>query len=196
MKKKTVVGILVLSLVVLGACSSHKKQETTTKTTKSEQSSEKQTQIEKKASSEQSESSEVTVSSSDGTTTQSVEQAPERDLNPDAIDQGDLSTLVGGWKNGDGESLMINADGSGTITIVGSGTYPCQVKTAATDPDTMEPGVSRIGLGYGPSGSAMPLFKIGVPDSYGDQSDTSRPRLLLTTHAGHHATSEYFYRVN
>jgi len=41
---------------------------------------------------------------------------------------------------------------------------------------------------------AVGLFKIGFENPDGDQSDKSKPRLVVTQSAGNYPADQYFYR--
>lgn len=46
----------------------------------------------------------------------------------------------------------------------------------------------------GPTGAALLLYKIGVENPNGDQSDKTKPRLLITQDSGNYPAEEYYYR--
>ena len=46
----------------------------------------------------------------------------------------------------------------------------------------------------GPTGAALLLYKIGVENPNGDQSDKTKPRLLITQNSGNYPAEEYYYR--
>jgi len=43
--------------------------------------------------------------------------------------------------------------------------------------------------------AAIGLFKIGFKNPMGDQSDSSRPRLIITQSAGNYDEDFYYYKV-
>lgn len=43
-------------------------------------------------------------------------------------------------------------------------------------------------------GAAIGMFKIGELNKYGDQSDTSQPRLVITQNSADFPADLYFYR--
>ena len=109
----------------------------------------------------------------------------EVDLDIEAIENGDISTLVGTWRNGHGNELIINSDGS-----TGDGN---RIKVIKDSSKTSS--VPYVSLQSGHTSAAVGLFKIGFKNPMGDQSDSSRPRLVITQSAGNYKAESYFYRV-
>ena len=109
----------------------------------------------------------------------------EVDLDIEAIENGDISTLVGTWRNGHGNELIINSDGS-----TGDGN---RIKVIKDSSKTSS--VPYVSLQSGHTSAAVGLFKIGFKNPMGDQSDISRPRLVITQSAGNYKAESYFYRV-
>jgi len=109
----------------------------------------------------------------------------EVDLDIEAIENGDISTLVGTWRNGRGNELIINSDGS-----TGDGN---RIKVIKDSSKTSS--VPYVSLQSGHTSAAVGLFKIGFKNPMGDQSDSSRPRLVITQSAGNYKAESYFYRV-
>jgi uncharacterized protein (UPF0333 family) len=115
--------------------------------------------------------------------------APEtkKDLDPVAITSGDFSTLVGTWKNGLGNSFTVHADGSiagldnGTLQLVQNANSASKIPYLAL----------RTGA---VGGSALGLLKIGFTNPDGDQSDQTKPRLIITQSAGNYPANQYYYR--
>ena len=106
------------------------------------------------------------------------------DLDTTAINAGDFTTLVGIWKNGKGESLIIHPDGS-------TNTGGMITKDSPTDESRP---ITSLSIRWGPTGAALLLYKIGVENPNGDQSDKTKPRLLITQDSGNYPAEEYYYR--
>lgn len=105
MKKTKFLSLLLLSFVVLGACSNTEKRTTQTSKSKTAQNSKLKDDI--KQSSADSTTPEVSAPA-----LQVENTATEHDLDIDAINHGDITTLIGTWQNGRGETLAIAADGT------------------------------------------------------------------------------------
>ena len=109
----------------------------------------------------------------------------EVDLDIEAIENGDISTLVGTWRNGRGNELIINSDGT-----IGDGNRIKVIKDSSK-----KSGVPSVSLQSGHTSAAIGLFRIGFKNPMGDQSDSSRPRLIITQTAGNYKAESYYYRV-
>lgn len=109
----------------------------------------------------------------------------EVDLDIEAIENGDISTLVGTWRNGRGKELIINSDGT-----TGDGNRIKVIKDSSK-----KSSVPYVSLQSGNTSAAIGLFKIGFKNPMGDQSDSSRPRLIITQSAGNYDEDFYYYRV-
>lgn len=109
----------------------------------------------------------------------------EVDLDIEAIENGDISTLVGTWRNGRGNELIINSDGT-----TGDGNRIKVIKDSSK-----KSGVPSVSLQSGHTSAAIGLFRIGFKNPMGDQSDSSRPRLIITQTAGNYKADFYYYRV-
>lgn len=109
----------------------------------------------------------------------------EVDLDIEAIENGDISTLVGTWRNGRGNELIINSDGT---TADGN-------RIKAIKDSSKKSSVPYVSLQSGHTSAAIGLFKIGFKNPMGDQSDSSRPRLIITQSAGNYNADVYYYRV-
>ena len=109
----------------------------------------------------------------------------EVDLDIEAIENGDISTLVGTWRNGSGNELIINSDGT---TADGN-------RIKAVKDSSKKSSVPYVSLQSGHTSVAIGLFKIGFKNPMGDQSDSSRPRLIITQSAGNYNADVYYYRV-
>ena len=108
----------------------------------------------------------------------------EKDLDIAAINGGDFSSLVGTWRNGKGAEIVIQADGK----VKGQGSLK-----AVADSDKKSK-IPYVEMKMGETGAAIGLLKIGFQNPDGDQSDTSKPRLVLTQSAGNYPADQYFYR--
>lgn len=109
----------------------------------------------------------------------------EVDLDIEAIENGDISTLVGTWRNGRGNELIINSDGT-----TGDGNRIKVIKNSSK-----KSGVPSVSLQSGHTSAGIGLFRIGFKNPMGDQSDSSRPRLIITQTAGNYKAESYYYRV-
>ena len=109
----------------------------------------------------------------------------EVDLDIEAIENGDISTLVGTWRNGRGNELIINSDGT-----TGDGNRIKVIKDSSK-----KSSVPYVSLQSSHTSVAIGLFKIGFKNPMGDQSDSSRPRLIITQSAGNYDEDFYYYKV-
>lgn len=109
----------------------------------------------------------------------------EVDLDIESIENGDISTLVGKWRNGRGKELIINSDGT-----TGNGNRIKVIKDSSK-----KSSVPYVSLQSDHTSAAIGLFKIGFKNPMGDQSDSSRPRLIITQSAGNYDEDFYYYRV-
>ena len=109
----------------------------------------------------------------------------EVDLDIEAIENGDISTLVGTWRNGRENELIINSDGT-----TGDGN---RIKVIKDSSKTSS--VPYVSLQSSHTSAAIGLFKIGFKNPMGDQSDSSRPRLIITQSAGNYDEDLYYYKV-
>ena len=109
----------------------------------------------------------------------------EVDLDIEAIENGDISTLVGTWRNGRGKELIINSDGT-----TGDGNRIKVIKDSSK-----KSSVPYVSLQSSHTSAAIGLFKIGFKNPMGDQSDSSRPRLIITQSAGNYDEDLYYYKV-
>jgi hypothetical protein len=109
----------------------------------------------------------------------------EVDLDIEAIENSDISTLVGIWRNGRGNELIINSDGT-----TGDGNKIKVIKESSK-----KSRVPYVSIQNGHTSAAIGLFKIGFENPMGDQSDSSRPRLIISQSAGNYDEDFYYYRV-
>ncbi len=191
MKKTIILGVLLSSLALFG-CAHENKNKDTKKESKTEKSSSKQTSSETATSEEKkSDVPEQSASQTDQSTTQPESSTPvaEKDLNVDAIRSGDYTTLVGEWQNGDGETLVINLDGTTNKGF--------NIKGVQNDPSTKVPYI-YYGYNDGPGAKAISsllLFKIGFSNPDGDQSDQTKPRIVITQNTLNYPAGSYYYRI-
>ena len=81
--------------------------------------------------------------------------------------------------------MIINSDGT-----TGDGNRIKVIKDSSK-----KSGVPSVSLQSGHTSAAIGLFRIGFKNPMGDQSDSSRPRLIITQTAGNYKAESYFYRV-
>jgi hypothetical protein len=126
----------------------------------------------------------VTASSSE-----TVKGNFDLDLDPEAIRNGDFTTLVGTWKNGRGETMEIENDGTvnGTGIITPKDAFDSE-STISSVP--VQPKDSPTG------GYVLFLFKIGDVNPNGDSSDQSKARLIGTQDSLISSAEDYYYRAS
>ncbi|OFI46791.1 hypothetical protein BG262_03060 [Floricoccus penangensis] len=197
MKNKKIIFLSVVVLLAAAGCSNKKSDaKTSTSSSTSISSTKSSTASTTNSTIPESEidnnsdvqSSDVQNSENDqnGETGSNAQQPTitDGDLDIQAINNGDFSTLVGTWKNGKGNIITINADGTtnGNMTI-----------KAVKDSDKTSK-VPYVGISNGETGAAIGLFKIGFKNPDGDQSDSSKPRLIITQSSNNFPADEYYYR--
>ncbi|EGO2576958.1 DUF6287 domain-containing protein [Enterococcus faecalis] len=180
------VGLAVLSLT---ACREPKEKKVTASTeasSKVEETNEKMSETIDKTNEQASSSveSNESVKNEEPTAYGNNSQLTVADLDTTAINAGDFTTLVGTWKNGKGESLIIHPDGS-------TNTGGMITKDSPTDESRP---ITSLSIRWGPTGAALLLYKIGVENPNGDQSDKTKPRLLITQDSGNYPAEDYYYR--
>ncbi|EGO8274267.1 DUF6287 domain-containing protein [Enterococcus faecalis] len=180
------VGVAVLSLA---ACREPKEKKVTAPTeasSKVEETNEKTSETIDKTNKQVSSSveSNESVKSEEPTADENNSQLTVADLDTTAINTSDFTTLAGTWKNGKGESLIIHPDGS-------TNTGGMITKDSPTDESRP---ITSLSIRWGPTGAALLLYKIGVENPNGDQSDKTEPRLLITQDSGNYPAEEYYYR--
>lgn len=180
------VGVAVLSLA---ACREPKEKKVTAPTeasSKVEETNEKTSETIDKTNKQVSSSveSNESVKSEEPTADENNSQLTVADLDTTAINTGDFTTLAGTWKNGKGDSLIIHPDGS-------TNTGGMIAKDSPTDESRP---ITSLSIRWGPTGAALLLYKIGVENPNGDQSDKTKPRLLITQDSGNYPAEEYYYR--
>lgn len=100
----------------------------------------------------------------------------------EAIMKGDYATLVGIWRNGEGLEVIISADGK---TNRNESILPNSISNSK---------FPTLNIRSGNSGAMIALFKIGFRNPYGDQSDSSRPRLVFGQNIGNVPAEQYYYK--
>lgn len=183
--KVTVLGCSLVALFLLGGCAGGNGDNTAS----SQQSTTAITSNEVTASTssinEALQSTTTEETPSDIQASSAVEEQPVvADLDIEAINNGDLTTLVGTWMNGNGDVLVINADGTtnGNYTIH---SVPDSDKTSK---------IPYANLSDGTVGAALGLYKIGFENPDGDYSDTTAPRLTIAQQGGAYSAEGYYYR--
>lgn len=189
MKKGILAFFVVLAVLSLTACREPKEKKVTASTeasSKVEETNEKTSETIDKTNEQASHSveSNESVKNEEPTADGNNSQLTVADLDTTAINAGDFTTLVGTWKNGKGESLIIHPDGS-------TNTGGMITKDSPTDESRP---ITSLSIRWGPTGAALLLYKIGVENPNGDQSDKTKPRLLITQDSGNYPAEEYYYR--
>ncbi|MDU1650466.1 MAG: DUF6287 domain-containing protein [Enterococcus faecalis] len=189
MKKGMLAFFVVLAVLSLTACREPKEKKVTASTeasSKVEETNEKTSETIDKTNEQASSSveSNESVKNEEPTADGNNSQLTVADLDTTAINAGDFTTLVGTWKNGKGESLIIHPDGS-------TNTGGMITKDSPTDESRP---ITSLSIRWGPTGAALLLYKIGVENPNGDQSDKTKPRLLITQDSGNYPAEEYYYR--
>lgn len=113
MKKAVILGFLLCSTLLVG-CSNNKKITEVSKENKIEKSASKNSVTEKTSSkSEVTKSTEQTVSESASQNPSQSAAEPvvtEQDINPGAIFNGDISSIVDKWEDTKGDYIIIKSD--------------------------------------------------------------------------------------
>lgn len=188
--KKGVLAILVgVAVLSLSACREQKEKKVASSTavsSKVEDTNEKMSETIDKTKEQESSSveSKESVKSEESTNDGNNNQLTAADLDIKAINTGDFTTLAGTWKNGKGDSLIINPNGS---TNTGG------IITKDSPTDESQP-ITSLSIRWGPTGATLLLYKIGVENPNGDQSDKTKPRLLITQDSGNYPAEDYYYR--
>lgn len=191
-------GIALMSLTLV-ACSSEKASKTKSSEEKTEVTSQTSTiessvsiESTKSIESETSSPEEVIPSSEPETSTEvtpdSSTEVQEVDLDEAAILNNDFTTLSGIWGAGNGNILIINPDHSATLN---GEAQTITVDTVSSGQKVLN---IRMATGVARAGAAIETLKVGEKNPYGDQSDTSKPRLLLVQGGSNSPAEEYFYR--
>ncbi|MBS4459802.1 DUF6287 domain-containing protein [Lactococcus petauri] len=199
MKKLIMLSGIALMSLTLVACSSEKASKTKSSEEKTEVTSQTSTiessvsiESTKSIESETSSPEEVIPSSEPETSTEvtpdSSTEVQEVDLDEAAILNNDFTTLSGIWGAGNGNILIINPDHSATLN---GEAQTITVDTVSSGQKVLN---IRMATGVARAGAAIETLKVGEKNPYGDQSDTSKPRLLLVQGGSNSPAEEYFYR--
>ncbi|WP_270317902.1 DUF6287 domain-containing protein [Lactococcus petauri] len=199
MKKLIMLSGIALMSLTLVACSSEKASKTKSSEEKTEVTSQTSTiessvsiESTKSIGSETSSPEEVIPSSEPETSTEvtpdSSTEVQEVDLDEAAILNNDFTTLSGIWGAGNGNILIINPDHSATLN---GEAQTITVDTVSSGQKVLN---IRMATGVARAGAAIETLKVGEKNPYGDQSDTSKPRLLLVQGGSNSPAEEYFYR--
>lgn len=108
------------------------------------------------------------------------------DLNVNQILSGNYESLAGTWINGKGDRLSISANGeiNGNATIRSAGQNKYNLVCLSVVPsDNNSTG-----------GFAIGMFPIGTENPLGDNSDTSKPRLIVGQQFTDFPANAYYYR--
>ena len=111
-----------------------------------------------------------------------IDSVEKQDLDIEAIMKGDYATLAGVWRNGEGLEVIITADGK---TNRNESISPNSISNSK---------FPTLNIRSGNSGAMIALFKIGFRNPYGDQSDSSRPRLVFGQNIGNVPADQYYYK--
>ncbi|WP_229025055.1 hypothetical protein [Streptococcus macedonicus] len=97
---------------------------------------------------------------------------------------------MGTWRNGKGDTLVIQADGSVVSTVSGRIGEESLGGAFRYESD----GIPYIGMSNGYTGGLIALLKIGFKTE-DDNSDTSKPRIVPTQNGVYNLPSDvYYYR--
>lgn len=113
------------------------------------------------------------------------EDVSYKDLNIDAINNGDFTSLIGTWRNGKNDFLIINMDGTTNKEFAVHGVSESDKKSKIP--------YASLSTG-GPGGAALGLYKIGFKNPEGDSSDSTKPRLTISQQGGNYSSDAYYYR--
>ncbi len=219
--KHGLLGLTVLLTLLLVGCQNNSESSTATsqsqESVSSESSSEKEEPKDKKSSKEESESKKEEASSEEETKIESKDENTETEssanqssvptiagdlgrttsqqgLDIDQIQQGDLSTLVGTWRNGWGQEFVFYEDGRVDphhYLYLGNAKKENQILFAGLN--ATDGYIGGALLIIAPAGIQI---EVPIPSS-SDASDISRDRLI----GGHNYDviedpDEFFYRVD
>ena len=110
------------------------------------------------------------------------------DINLEEIKYENYESLAGTWRNGKGDTLVIQADGSVVSTVSGRIGEESLGGAFRYESD----GIPYIGMSNGYTGGLIALLKIGFKTA-GDNSDTSKPRIVPTQNGIYHLSNDYYY---
>lgn len=116
------------------------------------------------------------------------EQQSVKDIDLTAISSGNYESLVGTWVNGKGETLIIQSDGLIVSTVDGRSGKGSLGGAFRYESD----GVPYIGVSNGYTGGLLALLKVGFKTT-GDNSDTSKPRIVPTQNGVYNLPADAYY---
>lgn len=118
------------------------------------------------------------------------EQQSVNDIDLSAISKSNYESLVGRWRNGKGDTLVIQADGSVVSTVSGRIGEENLGGAFRYESD----GIPYIEMSNGYTGGLIALLKIGFKTE-GDNSDTPKPRIVSTQNGVYNLPADaYYYR--
>lgn len=118
----------------------------------------------------------------------SVSVASEKFLDTNSITKGDFSSLVGIWKNSEGQRLDIKSDGTVNENM------KVEIDTVGQS-DTSIPTVSVQPKEPAPGGFLLFLFEKNIENPKGDNSDISKDRIVGSQNSiGPFPSEAYYYR--
>lgn len=179
MKKAIILGLLACSTLLVG-CSNNKKTSETSKESKIVKSSSNKEASVKKPSSEikSSETTEQTTFENTPQGTQVETSATEQDIDPIAIFNGDISSIVGRWERTEEDYLIINSDWTYSyMTDNGLRSLPFKVPEIDYNTYMRSPSLTVVTQ----HGYPITLLPIGFPNLLDDQSNIDRPRITWGT---------------
>lgn len=177
--------------------SSSSQEESKEKESSQEKSRQESTASQKESQSEsQAENNQVEPADSQATPETSTAPVPATDhpaLDIDQIQQGDLSTLVGTWRNGKGEEFVIHEDGRVEPDhYINLNNFRMENQTLVADLRAVN-AYGGAALNIIPAGAQIESPMLPLVDA----SDHSRDRLLATqTYGTMEIPEEFFYRVD
>ncbi|MGV0168559.1 DUF6287 domain-containing protein [Furfurilactobacillus sp. WILCCON 0119] len=143
-----------------------------------------------KATSQAAKDSSMVAAPAKTQTASTQELVAAGDIDSAAMAHGDMSSLVGTWKNGAGSVATVHADGSVQYNNPDGTSYTNYM-------NKWQMSSSGVGMQVGPEGLFgyyLAAYPIGVKNQPGDQSDTSKPRLIGTQNADNYSADSYYYR--
>lgn len=182
MKKVFLTVNLALSILFVTACSNNVSKETVSSKSEISKSSSTSTKAQKESSS---------TSKNENSDNESSTKSVASGLNITEIQSSNFSTLVGTWRNGQGES----------ITFDNNGIVEPHDRTLDVSNSSVENGILKASLKidfygamilFAPKGTT---FQAGI-DGSSDGSDNSKDRILVTQQLIYSDSSKFFYKVD
>lgn len=201
MKKAIILGLLLSSTLLVG-CSNSKKTTEVSKESKIEKSSSKKEETQKASTtSEETASTDQTVPESSSQSIPQSQSASEpstaqRDFDTDAIAKGDYSSAAGVWKNGIGDSYVINNDGTGTAISSNGAKQDFTIKPTDKGPFMTVP-LTEEQKKLARSGAHVNFIKIGENHWTIENAESDKTKPRMTIDQGELSSSDQiFYREN